>query len=145
MISVRQMDAIAVVDTGSHSVVWAVRGPWQAQHDPRFLDNGHLLLFDNLGAARGSRILEYDPQTQAVPWSYSGERGSSFFNAERGMCQRLPNGNTLIVDSNHGELLEVTPAKELVWSRNTHVHLPFARRYSSDQVEFLKESRRPRP
>ena len=145
LISVRQMDAIAVVDTQNGSVVWAVRGPWQAQHDPRFLDNGHLLLFDNLGAARGSRVVEYDPQTQAISWSYSGQNGSSFFNAERGMCQRLPNGNTLIVDSNHGELLEVTQAKELVWACDTHVHLPFARRYGPDQVEFLNGSRSPRP
>jgi hypothetical protein len=145
LISVRQMDALAVVDTDSRSIVWAVRGPWQAQHDPRFLDNGHLLLFDNLGAARGSRVLEYDPQTQGIPWSYSGETGSSFFNAERGMCQRLPNGNTLIVDSYHGELLEVTQAKKLVWSCDTHVHLPFARRYGPDELEFLKGNRRPRP
>ena len=63
LISVRHLNALVVLDPDSGKVVWATQGPWRAQHDPSFLDNGHLLLFDNLGTARGSRVLEFDPAT----------------------------------------------------------------------------------
>ena len=42
--------------------------------------------------------------------------GEPFYTSERGMSQRLPNGNTLIVNSERGTLLEVTPEKEIAWS-----------------------------
>jgi hypothetical protein len=146
LISPRQLDALVVLDPDSGAVVWATRGPWRAQHDPSFLDNGHLLLFDNLGSARGSRVLEYDPQTQAFPWSYPDAAGKPFVSRIRGLCQRLPNGNTLIVNSVGGEALEVTPGREVVWSCSSGgVEFCRARRYTPDQVPFLKGDVRARP
>jgi arylsulfotransferase ASST len=146
LISLRHLDTIAVVDPDKRSVVWAARGPWQAQHDPQFLDNGHLLLFDNRGLPKGSRVLEYDPQTQAFPWSYAGENKGPFYTSERGMCQRLPNGNTLIVDSEGGEIFEVTRRKEVVWSCSTYRRfIATARRYGPNQLQFLKGGERARP
>lgn len=146
LISPRHLDAIAVLDPDSEKVVWAARGPWQAQHDPSFLDNGHLLLFDNLGSQRGSRVLEYDPQTQAFPWSYPDEKGKPFLSEIRGMCQRLPNGNTLIVHSEGGEVWEVTPDREVVWSSSVgRTELYRARRYTAEQLPFLKGGPRARP
>jgi hypothetical protein len=139
LVSLRHLDTIAAIDLDRRAVTWAARGPWQSQHDPQFLDNGHLLIFDNLGLVRRSRVLEYDPNTQACPWSWSGENGPPFFTSERGMCQRLPNGNTLVVNSESGELLEVTPNKEVVWSCSTNKrYVTTARRYGPDQVSFLK-------
>jgi hypothetical protein len=137
LISVHQLHTLAVVDTDSGSVIWAARGPWLYQHDAQFLDNGHILLFDNFGSPLGSRVLEYDPQTQAIPWWYAGENHGSFVTPVRGLSQRLPNGNTLVVDSALGTLLEVTPGKETVWSCSCHAHVPFARRYGPEQVPFL--------
>ena len=145
LISMRHLDTIAVIDTDKRAVVWAARGPWQGQHDAQFLDNGHLLLFDNRGLPKGSRVLEYDPQTQAFPWSYSGENRGPFYSNERGMCQRLPNGNTLIVDSQGGEIFEVTCDKEVVWSCAASPVLTTARRYGPRQVQFLKGGTRARP
>jgi hypothetical protein len=146
LISMRNLDAIALLDTETGSVVWAARGPWLAQHDAQFLDNGRLLIFDNLGSPKGSRVLEYDPLTQALPWSYSGEKKAPFFTSERGMSQRLANGNTLIVNSEGGEILEVTQSKEVVWSCSMKgVFITSARRYSPDQLHFLKGDQRARP
>ena len=34
---------------------------------------------------------------------------------KRGAAQRLPNGNTLITESERGRVFEVTPQKEIVW------------------------------
>jgi hypothetical protein len=146
LISPRNLDALAVLDPGSGKVVWAARGPWVGQHDPWFLDNGHLLLFDNLGSPGGSRVLEYDPQTQAFPWSYPGATGTPFLSRIRGMCQRLPNGNTLVVNSDGGEAFEVTPGREIVWSCSCgRTELYRARRYTPDQLPFLKGDPRAQP
>jgi hypothetical protein len=145
LVSFRELDALAVVDPESRSVVWAARGPWRGQHDPHFLDNGRLLVFDNRGSSRASRVLEYDPQTQACPWSYPADGGAGFITAIQGRSQRLPNGNTLIVNSQDGVLLEVTPAKDLVWSCSCHAHVPWARRYGPRELTFLKGTNRARP
>jgi hypothetical protein len=143
LISPRHLDAIAVLDPDTEKVVWAARGPWHSQHDPSFLENGHLLIFDNLGSARSSRVLEYDPLTQEFPWSYPGEGDPRFISKIRGMCQRLPNGNTFIVCSDAGEAFEVTAEHELVWSCSSGgLEFNRARRYLSEQVPFLQ--RRPR-
>jgi hypothetical protein len=138
LISPRHLDAVAMLDPDTEKVVWAARGPWRAQHDPSFLDDGHLLIFDNLGSAGGSRVLEYDPLTQSFPWSYPGDNGTPFLSNIRGMAQRLPNGNTLIVNSVGGEAFEVTPDREVVWSCNCYMEMKRARRYTPDQVPFLK-------
>jgi hypothetical protein len=157
LLSLRSLNTIAVLDVGKRSVVWAARGPWRIQHDAEFLDNGRLLLFDNHGWDKGCRVIEYDPVAQALPWVYSAADGRPFHAAFRGMKQRLPNGNTLIVDPEGRRLFEVTPGKELVWED----FCPFApvppegpagtraitgaRRYRPDELTFLKGVARARP
>jgi hypothetical protein len=145
LISIRDMSVLAVIDPESGSIVWAARGPWYAQHDAQFLSNGHLLFYDNLGVASGSRVLEYDPQTQAFPWSFAGASGAPLYSSERGLCQRLPNGNTLIVNSEGGEMIEVTHDKKIVWSSYVDGYITTARRYAPDQVRFLDAGQRARP
>jgi hypothetical protein len=157
LLSLRNIDTIAVLDRSTRRVVWAAQGIWQLQHDAEFLDNGHLLLYDNGGAGkRGVRIVEYDPRTQAIPWLYASEKGRRFQARFRGAKQRLANGNTLIVDPEYRRLLEVTADKELVWesvlssyhsqSATSPPHaINDARRYSADELPFLKEVARARP
>jgi hypothetical protein len=146
LLSPRQLDAIIVLDPTTGKVVWGARGPWRAQHDPSFLDNGRMLVFDNLGSPRGSRVLEFDPKSLALPWVFPDQAGTPFLSQIRGMSQRLPNGNTLVVNSVGGEALEVTLDREVVWSCSTApTTLNRARRYTPDQLEFLKGAHRARP
>ena len=98
-----------------------------------------------MGSPLGSRALEYDPTSQAFPWSYPGERGIPFYSRIRGMCQRLVNGNTLIVNSDGGEAFEVTPQRDVVWSCSCGAELRRARRFNPDQVPFLEGIARARP
>jgi hypothetical protein len=61
------------------------------------------------------------------------------------MCQRLPNDNTLIVNSDGGEVFEVTRDQEVVWSCSCgRVELNRARRYVPEQLSFLKGDQRAR-
>jgi hypothetical protein len=157
LISLRSLHAIAVLDVRKRSVVWAALGPWRIQHDAEFLDDGRLLLFDNHGWSKGCRVIEYDPVTQAIPWVYSEADSGPFHAAFRGMKQRLPNGNTLIVAPDNRRLFEVTRGKELVWEyfcplppvppnqESGARAITGARRYSADELAFLKGVARARP
>ncbi|MGH7135870.1 MAG: arylsulfotransferase family protein, partial [Pirellulales bacterium] len=145
LVSLRNPSVLAMLDPFQGHIVWATRGPWLAQHDPQFLDNGHLLIFDNLGSPSGSRVLEYDPQTRAIPWSYSGTGGSTFYTSERGMNQRLPNGNTFILDTEGGTMIEAAPDGEPVWSYSIDRVIASARRYAPEQLHFLPPGTHARP
>jgi hypothetical protein len=117
--SFRELNAIGVVDLERQELVWATRGPWIGQHDPELLPNGHILLFDNHGnylSPEGiSRVIEVDPNTLGIVWQYTGTATRPLASAIRSEQQRLPNGNTLIVESDSGRLVEVTSAGEIVW------------------------------
>jgi hypothetical protein len=115
LISVLQMDLIGVVDMKAESMVWALSGMWSRQHQPTVLRNGHVLIFDNIGLRNRSRVLEFDPLTQEVFWEYRGGPEKPFFSEACGSVARLPNGNTLITESNGGRAFEVTPEKQIVW------------------------------
>ena len=53
-----------------------------------------------------------------------------------GDANRLPNGNTLITDSQHGKLFEVTLGGVVVWEMFLAPHVPFMRHplYKADRV-----------
>jgi len=75
------------------------------------------------------------------------------------MKQRLPNGNTLIVDPDQRRLLEVTPTKkpEVVWEYYTPIRdwtnnpttgdyaITGAHRYAPKELPFLEGGQRARP
>ena len=115
LVSVRQLDAVAIVDLEAERVVWALSGMWHMQHQPALLDSGNILLFDNQGFHGRSKVIEFDPFTQRVVWMYGGDASNDFYSELSGSCQRLPNGNTLISESNRGRAFEVTPENEVVW------------------------------
>lgn len=50
-----------------------------------------------------------------VYWSYGARRSEDLFSKSSGSSQRLPNGNTLITESDNGRAIKVTPANEIVW------------------------------
>ncbi len=115
LISVPTLNAIAVVDLEQQKVVWALGGLWMFQHEPTVLDNGNLLVFDNLGNHGGSKVVEIDPLTQDIAWRYGDGPRQRFSSFMLGSCQRLANGNTLITESTAGRAFEVTRAGEIVW------------------------------
>ena len=116
LVSVLELDTVAVIDPRREEVVWALTGMWHKQHQPTLVDSGHLLVFDNLGAGdASSRVLELDPLSQQVLWHYGGDPEVDLFSKTLGTCQRLPNGNTLITESENGRALEVTRGGETVW------------------------------
>jgi hypothetical protein len=120
LVSLRNMNSIAVIDRKSKLVKWQLSGLFVQQHDADFLPNGHLMVYDNQGgdpACGGSRLLEIDPGRQSVVWSYDGCGEKPFYSQTRGMQELLPNGNVLTVEPHAGRILEVTGDSQpkLVW------------------------------
>lgn len=125
LISVLKLDAIAILDPEREEVVWAQTGAFRRQHQPTFLPNGRLLMFDNTGPGGDrSRVMELDPfgpDPGKILWQYGGRPGEELFSKTLGSCQRLAGGNTLITESENGRALEVAPDGRVVWEfRNPH-------------------------
>lgn len=115
LVSVAFLNALVVIDPATRELVWAHQGPYKIQHDPSVLDNGNLLVFDNRGIAPHSRVIEFTLPSMEIAWSFCGTDQVPFASDTCGTCQRLPNGNTLIVESNGGRAFEVTPKGDIVW------------------------------
>lgn len=113
---VRNLSLLGVVDPVTEELMWTW-GPGELDwpHHATLLDNGHILVFDN-GTHRGfSRVVEMDPATSEIVWEYQADPPPEFFSVSRGGNQRLPNGNTLITDSDKGRAIEVTKDGKIVW------------------------------
>ena len=104
------------------------------QHDAHLIPAGlpgagNLLVFDNQGEAGyppvplkvfpASRVLEINPVTQEIVWSYSGDDSGrpawSFHSSFISNARRLPNGNTFIDEGMNGRFFQVTPQGDIVW------------------------------
>lgn len=116
LVSMRHQDAVMVMRWETGELVWSWgRGLVEGPHDATVLESGNLLIFDN-GLRRGwSRVIELDPVSEELVWEYRAANPEDFFTASRGSAQRLPNGNTLVAESDRGRAFEVTPEGEVVW------------------------------
>jgi len=121
LVSPRNLNEILRIAYPSGEVIGRYgRGELAHQHDARELDNGNILVFDN-GSHRHnqepsySRSVEIDPNTDKIVWQYKADPPSDFYTAITAGSERLPNGNTVICDSWHGRIFEVTVEGELVW------------------------------
>ena len=145
LLSFRELNAVGIVRPERGELVWATRGPWVGQHDADPLPNGNILLFDNYADYQGdsgiSRVIEFDPQSMKIVWSYGGTSEQPLDSAIRSEQQRLDNGNTLIVESNGGRILEVSPDGEIVWEFIN----PARGGEKQDQVAIIASARRLSP
>jgi hypothetical protein len=141
----RHQDALLIVDWASRQLLWQWgRGVVSGPHEASVLPDGRVLVFDN-GLSRGwSRVLDLDPLApeQLVQFAPGGSR---FFSRVMGSCQRLANGNTLIVNSEGGAAFELTPQGAPAWiyegtqatSDGHRVKIIRMRRIPSDLVDGI--------
>lgn len=114
-----------------------------SQHHPNMIPKGYpgegnILIYDNGGRGAGgrfrphTRLIEVNPQSNEIEWEYVNlpknwlrthhamgptmlHHMRRFFSPAWGSAQRLPNGNTLTLDSAAGRLFEITYDGEIVW------------------------------
>jgi len=86
VLSFRNVSTICIVDRPTGKITWKLGSPPLAQpHDPRPLENGHLLIFDNGPHRRDhpapySRVIEVDPHTRGIVWEYRDQSLFDFFS-----------------------------------------------------------------
>lgn len=119
LVSCRANNTLAVIDPATGTVVWAHEGgtkrDFLRQHDPTILADGTLMVFDNRDSNRSSAVETYDPVTMRKTWSYAGTDTDPFYSETCGAAERLPNGNTLVTESDNGRAFEVTADGTIVW------------------------------
>lgn len=121
LVSIRELSALVAIEVDEDSnggvARWWKRGAWKKQHEATALANGTILLFDNEGAGEAkSRVVEIDPTSGEIVWTYGGPPGVGFFSRVGGTCHRLANGNTLVVESTAGMAYEVERDGTCVWT-----------------------------
>ena len=112
------------------------------QHNPYWIPEGlpgagNILIFNN-GAEYEGRALGYSSVVEITPpvsgygyardegagsrygpaqptWTYTAENPGDFYASRMSNAQRLPNGNTMVVNGMRGTIFEVTPAGAMVW------------------------------
>ena len=131
MVSMRTLDAVAVIDRQTRKFKFALSGMTLRQHDPDALANGNILILDNRtetsqhdhltykpqGQAFGqSRIVEINPRTQEIAWSWEGTKEHPFFTSIQGKIEPQPNGNVLVAEPEGGRAFEIDrKSGAIVW------------------------------
>ncbi len=142
LVSLRNIHLVFVVDPETRSVKWHASDPFIMQHDPDFMGNGWIGVFDNnrdftprgrmLG---GSRIVALQPHTDSTKVLFSSSRSAPFYTKAGGKWQHLPNGNLLLTENHASRVVEVTPEGQTIWE---WVKAP----YSDTQVPSVQEGTR---
>jgi hypothetical protein len=133
--SFRTTSSIFKINRSNGQVMWRLGGKksdfrfvddpssgFSRQHDPRFLGNGELMIFDNGNqhTPRASRVVRYEldesRRTARLTWQYRHD--PDVFSGIAGSARVLPNGNVLIGWVN-GLITEIDQAKNVVWEAKT--------------------------
>lgn len=106
------------------------------QHSAHWLESGNILVYNNginrPGSSKYSTVDEFIPALEedglygkldsgaygpeGLSWQYSAATPTDMYSDRVGGADRLPNGNTLVVDGPTGKLYEVTEAGTVVWA-----------------------------
>lgn len=155
----RSLNLVGAADLTGRKIRWSWgSGILDGPHSPRLTADGTIMIFDNgRFTRRYSRILELDPLSGEIAWSYEREPPSRFFSRERGAVEPLPNGNVLVSDSVAGRAFEYSRSKKrVVWkyvstesrsvpqpgggSKHYRLSIPRMMRLSREELPFLNSS-----
>ena len=129
VISVRRFHLVFVFDPESLDVKWHASDPFIAQHDPDFIGDGWIGVFDNNtdGTGRGmqlggTRIVALQPHTDSMEVRFPTLHSEPFYTAGLGKWHLLENGNMLLAETESGRVVEVDSTGRTVWE---WIHPPY--------------------
>lgn len=122
LVSLRHPSLVFVFSPESSEVKWYTSRPFHHQHDPDFIGDGWIGVFDNntdptqrgkmLG---GSRIVEVQSHTDSSVVRFPTRHSEPFYTYVQGKWQELENENMLLSESRAGRVVEVKPDGRAVW------------------------------
>lgn len=122
LVSLRDLHLVFVFDPETRTIKWHASGPFTRQHDPDFMGNGWIGVFDNNsdGTHRGtvlggSRIVVLRPPSDSARILFPTARSDPFYTEAAGKWQQLANGNLLLTEAQAGRVVEVSPDGAPVW------------------------------
>ena len=122
MFSLRNINAVFVVDPETLEIKFKSVGQVLRQHDPDFTPDGNITVFNNnnlqptIGPDRGqSYILRIDTETNEIETLAGDREENRFFTDIMGTHQVLPNGNILVNSSGQGRVFEFSPEGDPLW------------------------------
>jgi hypothetical protein len=117
LVSLLGSNLVFVFDPDDGDVKWHTTDRFAMQHDPDFVGDGWISVFDNNAKwAGGSRIVSFKPSEDSVRIIRpSQSERKDFFTSVQGKHQRLENGNILLSEANAGRVVEVNPEGQTVW------------------------------
>lgn len=158
LVNFRSLDTMAILSRTENRLIWEKRDEhWGRPHDPQpvVVDGQERVLFFANGAAdmpkpQRSAVVELDAKTGDEVWRWEADIPWTFYSHVMGGVQRLPNGNTLVVESVNGRIFEVhRESMDIVWDYiNPDFSAPFptarkpanaifrAYRYAADSEEL---------
>jgi hypothetical protein len=142
LLSLRYPDLVLVVDPDTRRVKWYESRYFTRQHDPDYLGDGWIGVFDNqrddtdrgtlLG---GTRIVKVQPHTDSVAVPFPSPVSEPHYTESQGKWQQLANGNMLIAETGAGRVVEVDSTGRTVWE---WIHAPTA----EDEVPSVMKAQR---
>jgi hypothetical protein len=122
LISLRHPNLVIVFDPESLKVKWHAFDPFVYQHDPDFIGDGWIGIFNNNrdltgrgGMLGDSEIVSIKPGTDSTKVLFPTEKSEPFHTYHRRSWQMLPNENLLLAETTKGRFVEVTPDGRTAW------------------------------
>ncbi len=147
LLSLREHNMLLVVDPVTWRVKWSQVGPWRRQHDPRFMADGTITLFNNnayrtilgegdespVDAPRVSEIGRLDPKTGQYGTAWGNRPGQEMLSVIRGKEVPTAGGGFIVTEFEAGRAFETDAAGRIVWE--------YINRYDETRVAEITEAR----
>lgn len=147
LLSLREQNMLLVVSPRDWRVKWYQVGPWRRQHDPEFMPDGTITLFNNntyrtiLGdrdespasAPRVSEIGRVDPKAGDYAAVWGNRPGQEMLSVIRGKQEPQADGGFLVTEFEAGRAFETDAAGRIVWE--------YVNRYDATRVAEITEAR----
>ncbi len=117
LLSLREPSGLVVLDPERAEIVWWWQGPFREQHDPRVVDDGLLMVFDNIGLGDDhSAVRAFDLDDGSEVWRVDEARGATLDSRYLGAAHRIGDGHLLVTESTQGHAFELDQHGEVVWA-----------------------------
>jgi hypothetical protein len=129
LVSARHLNMVWAIDGETRALKWGIAGRTIAQHSPRELPDGSILMFDNYGGdvrLGGSRVVRLRYGEEAIETVFpkpDADPGIDFFTDAAGYIDPSPDGSRALVSlTDQGRLFEIeVDSGKVLWEMvNTH-------------------------